>query len=119
MRKYLLSTSSLAGAALLSSVAVADVNVSGYMEWEMISGDTDNAATDGTSMAQNSEVNIDFTNKTDSGLTITLNTDFDSDTSAVDNQVLIEINEKIRNHPVEIIGKELRKSMTSMKKISG
>ena len=42
-----------------------------------------------------------------------------SDTNAVDNQVLIEINEKIRNHPVEIIGKELRKSMTSMKKISG
>ena len=40
-------------------------------------------------------------------------------TNAVDNQVLIEINEKIRNHPVEIIGKELRKSMTSMKKISG
>ena len=42
-----------------------------------------------------------------------------SDTNAVDNQALIEINEKIRNHPVEIIGKELRKSMTSMKKISG
>ena len=42
-----------------------------------------------------------------------------SDTNAVDNQVLIEVNEKIRNHPVEIIGKELRKSMTSMKKISG
>ena len=42
-----------------------------------------------------------------------------SDTNAVDNQTLIEVNEKIRNHPVEIIGKELRKSMTSMKKISG
>ena len=42
-----------------------------------------------------------------------------SDTNAVDNQALIEINEKIRNHPVEIIGRELRKSMTSMKKISG
>ena len=42
-----------------------------------------------------------------------------SDTNEVDNQALIEINEKIRNHPVEIIGRELRKSMTSMKKISG
>ena len=42
-----------------------------------------------------------------------------SDTNAVDNQALIEVNEKIRNHPIEIIGKELRKSMTSMKKISG
>ena len=84
MRKYLLSTSTLAGAALLSSVAVADVSISGYMEWEMINADTDTAKFDGTKMAQNSEVNIDFTNKTDSGLTITLNTDFDSDTSAVD-----------------------------------
>ena len=78
MRKYLLSTSALAGAALLSSVAVADVSISGTMEWEMISGDTDNAATDGTSMANANEVNIDFTNKTDSGLTITLNTDLDT-----------------------------------------
>ena len=35
----------------------------------------------------------------------------------IDNQELIEINEQIRNHPVEIIGKELRSSMTAMKKI--
>ena len=42
-----------------------------------------------------------------------------SDTNAVDNQTLIEVNEKVRNHPVEIIGRELRKSMTSMKKING
>ena len=30
---------------------------------------------------------------------------------------LIEINEIIRNHPVEVIGKELRGSMTAMKKL--
>ena len=84
MRKYLLSTSALAGAALMSSVAVADVNISGYMEWEMISGDTDFASTDGTSMTINNEVNIDFTNKTDSGLTITFNTDLDTDSGGVD-----------------------------------
>ena len=35
----------------------------------------------------------------------------------IDNSKLIEINEKIRSHPVEIIGKKLRISMTSMKKI--
>ena len=35
----------------------------------------------------------------------------------VDNQSLIKINDSIRNHPVEIIGKELRASMTAMKKI--
>ena len=34
-----------------------------------------------------------------------------------DNQKLIEINEIIRNHPVEVIGKELRGSMTAMKKL--
>jgi len=84
MRKHLLSTSALAGAALLSSVAVADVSISGYMEWEMINGDTDAAATDGTAMAINNEVAIDFTNKTDSGLTITLNTDLDTDSGGVD-----------------------------------
>jgi hypothetical protein len=84
MRKYLLSTSALAGAALMSSVAVADVSISGYMEWEMISGDTDFATTDGTSMAINNEVAIDFTNKTDSGLTITFNTDLDTDSGGVD-----------------------------------
>ena len=38
-------------------------------------------------------------------------------TNHVDNKELIEINKAIRNHPVEIIGTELRKSMTSMKKI--
>jgi hypothetical protein len=84
MRKYLLSTSALAGAVLLSSAAIADVSISGTVEWEMISGDTDNAATDGTSMTTNNEVNIDFTNTTDSGLTITFNTDFDADSGAVD-----------------------------------
>ena len=35
--------------------------------------------------------------------------------NAVDNQELIAVNEKLRNHPVEIIGAELRKAMTAMK----
>jgi ketol-acid reductoisomerase len=35
----------------------------------------------------------------------------------IDNSKLIEINEIIRSHPVEIIGKKLRTSMISMKKI--
>jgi len=35
----------------------------------------------------------------------------------IDNTRLIEVNELIRSHPVEIIGKKLRTSMTSMKKI--
>jgi ketol-acid reductoisomerase len=35
----------------------------------------------------------------------------------VDNKQLIDINEIIRYHPVEMIGYELRASMTAMKKI--
>ena len=35
----------------------------------------------------------------------------------IDNSKLIEINEIIRSHPVEIIGKKLRTSMISMKKV--
>ena len=37
--------------------------------------------------------------------------------SHVDNQKLISINEVIRFHPIELIGYELRESMTAMKKI--
>jgi len=37
--------------------------------------------------------------------------------NGVDNQVLIAVNEEIRNHPVEYIGDELRHHMTAMKKI--
>ena len=37
--------------------------------------------------------------------------------NSINNQELIKINDVIRNHPVEIIGKHLRSSMTSMKQI--
>ena len=37
--------------------------------------------------------------------------------NGVDNKKLIDINEIIRYHPVEMIGYELRASMTAMKKI--
>jgi len=37
--------------------------------------------------------------------------------NGVDNRELIEINDQIRNHPVEAIGKTLRGYMTAMKKI--
>ena len=40
----------------------------------------------------------------------------DGDTG-VDNVELIAVNEAIRSHPVEIIGKELRGYMTAMKRI--
>jgi ketol-acid reductoisomerase len=37
--------------------------------------------------------------------------------NSVDNRELIEVNEEIRKHPVEIVGKTLRGYMTAMKKI--
>ena len=37
--------------------------------------------------------------------------------NSVDNRKLIDVNEIIRYHPIEIIGYELRESMTEMKKI--
>jgi ketol-acid reductoisomerase len=37
--------------------------------------------------------------------------------NGVDNKQLIDINEIIRFHPIELIGYELRDSMTAMKKI--
>ena len=37
--------------------------------------------------------------------------------NGVDNRLLIDINEIIRFHPVEMIGYDLRESMTAMKKI--
>lgn len=36
----------------------------------------------------------------------------------IDNQYLIEVNQEIRNHPIERVGADLRKSMTAMKKIT-
>ncbi|CAA0108951.1 Ketol-acid reductoisomerase (NADP(+)) [BD1-7 clade bacterium] len=39
--------------------------------------------------------------------------------NGVDNKVLIEVNDEIRNHPVEYVGEELRGYMTDMKKIVG
>lgn len=39
------------------------------------------------------------------------------DDGSVDNMELIAINESVRNHPVEIVGKELRRHMTAMKRI--
>ena len=38
--------------------------------------------------------------------------------NGVDNRTLIEVNDEIRNHPVEIVGEELRSFMTGMKAIS-
>ena len=57
---------------------------------------------------------IDFMKQIDTDV---IGASYKSHESGVDNQKLIHVNDTIRNHPVEVIGKELRASMTSMKKI--
>jgi hypothetical protein len=84
MRKYLLSTSTLAGAALLSSAAVADVSISGTFEWNYDARDSNIVTNDGAVMGQESDVDINFTNKTDSGLTITAAQHFDTNSEGQD-----------------------------------
>jgi len=46
-----------------------------------------------------------------------IGTSYQPNDKGVDNQKLIAINSVIQNHPVEVIGKDLRESMTAMKKI--
>jgi hypothetical protein len=84
MRKYLLSTSALAGAALLSSAAVADVSISGNFEFDYAQRDSNIASRDGNLMGHDQEVNVAFTNKTDSGLTITAQNQFKTSSGAQD-----------------------------------
>jgi len=79
MRKYLLSTSAIAGAALLSSAALADLSITGTVEFDYQDYDSNVAANDAKKMSSANEVLIDFTNKTDSGLTISYNMDIDGD----------------------------------------
>jgi hypothetical protein len=84
MRKYLLSTSALAGAALLSSAAVADVSISGSFEWDYASRDSNLTVNDGNLMGHDQEVHINFTNKTDSGLTISASNQLKTSTGGMD-----------------------------------
>ena len=47
-----------------------------------------------------------------------IGTKYNGGDNGVDNRQLNAVNEAIRSHPVEIVGKELRGYMTAMEKIS-
>ena len=80
MRKLLLGTTALAAAATLSAnAALADVSISGYYEWKYQSTSSNVSANDGTEFANDSEIVFKFSNKTDSGLTIGMVTELESD----------------------------------------
>ena len=85
MRKLLLSTTALAAAATLSAnAALADVSIGGYYEWVYQSRTSDVAASDGTSMATDSEIKVSFKNKTDSGLEVGMAVELESDSEGID-----------------------------------
>ena len=71
MRKLLLGTTALAAAATLTAnAALADVSISGAIEWSYNSRSSNITAKDGTTFVTDGEVTFKFSNKTDSGLTI-------------------------------------------------
>jgi hypothetical protein len=83
MRKLLLGTTALAAAAsLTTNAALADVSISGAYEWSYNARGSTIAALDGTSFGNDSEIKFSFTNKTDSGLTITAVTELEADGDA-------------------------------------
>ena len=88
MRKLLLTSSALVAAASISSYAVADVSVTGAFEWKYTQQAADQTDQDGDSFAQDNEVVISFSNKTDSGLTIGGKLEIDADANAQDESVL-------------------------------
>jgi len=80
MRKLLLGTTALAAAATLTAnAAFADVSISGAYEWNYTSRTSDVTSTDGTDFGTDSEIKFTFTNKTDSGLTITAVSELEAD----------------------------------------
>ncbi len=72
MRKYLLSTSAIAGVALLSTTALADVSITGSMEFTYQSHDPGITVTGASNdeFSSDNDIAIKFEKKTDSGLTI-------------------------------------------------
>ena len=79
MRKLLLGTTALAAAATLTAnAALADVSISGGYEFKYASRSSNVDANDGTTMTHgDTDMTINFNNKTDSGLDITYRVDFD------------------------------------------
>ena len=85
MRKLLLGTTALAAAATLTANSVLandNLSISGAYEWSYNSRGSTISALDGTSFGNDSEIKFSFTNKTDSGLTITAVTELEADGDA-------------------------------------
>jgi len=77
MRKLLLGTTALAAAATITAnAALADVTISGSYEFKYLSRSSNDTANDGTSFIHgDTDMVVNFTNKTDSGLDLTFRYD--------------------------------------------
>jgi len=77
MRKLLLGTTALAAAATISAnAALADVTISGSYEFKYLSRSSNDTAKDGTTFTHgDTDMVVNFTNKTDSGLDLTFRYD--------------------------------------------
>ena len=84
MRKLLLGTTALAAAATLSTnAALADVSISGSYEFKYVSRGSLIASLDGTTMNHgDTEMIVNFSNKTDSGLDLNFRYDIGAVTTS-------------------------------------
>jgi hypothetical protein len=85
MRKLLLNSTAIASvaaitASMTASVAIADVSISAFTEFKYESRSSQVTALDGTRTTSDSEVAFTFSNKTDSGLTISYTAELEGDT---------------------------------------
>jgi hypothetical protein len=89
MRKLLLtSTALVAASSMINYTYAADVSVTGGFEWGYTDQNSEIAASNGDSFRVDNEVVITFSNKTDTGLTITGRYDVDGDAAVVDESSL-------------------------------
>jgi len=80
MRKLLLSSTAIASAAVLTAnIAVADIAITAGTEWTYVSQSSQVTANDGTSFGTDAEIKFNFTNKTDTGLTVGYVVELESD----------------------------------------
>ena len=86
MRKLLLGTTALAAAATLTAnTALAELAISGYIEWDYSNISSNLSANDGNQFGQDSEIKFSFTNKTDSGLTVGFVAELETEKGNADN----------------------------------
>ena len=108
MRKLLLGTTALAAAATITAnTALADVTISGSYEFKYLSRSSNTAALDGTTMTHgDTDMVVNFTSKTDSGLDLTFRYDIGAVGSTDGGGLTIDeasLSESLKNKNIKIL----------------